>query len=72
MCESKANFAGQLQKNDNLREQAENNGGKESVAKRITEGEKAKSEAERINKILHEKYPDIVSDLSIARRCQPW
>ena len=68
VCEWKADLAGQLQKNDKLREQAEKNGGKENVAKRINEGEKAKSEAERINKILHEKYPDIVSDLSIGAK----
>jgi thiol-disulfide isomerase/thioredoxin len=68
VCEGKANLAGQLQKNDKLREQAENNAGMESVAKRIADGEKAKTEAERINKILQEEYADIVSDLSIGAK----
>jgi thiol-disulfide isomerase/thioredoxin len=64
VCDRKADFASELKKNEKLRDQM----GKESVAKQIADGEKAKSEAERINKILREKYADIVSDLSIGAK----
>jgi thiol-disulfide isomerase/thioredoxin len=64
VCDRKADFASELKKNEKLRDQM----GTESVAKQIADGEKAKSEAERINKILQEKYADIVSDLSIGAK----
>jgi thiol-disulfide isomerase/thioredoxin len=64
VCDRKADFASELKKNEKLRDQM----GKESVAKQIADGEKAKSEAERIHKILQEKYADIVSDLSIGAK----
>jgi thiol-disulfide isomerase/thioredoxin len=64
VCDRKADLASELKKNEKLRDQM----GTESVAKQIADGEKAKSEAERINKILQEKYADIVSDLSIGAK----
>ncbi len=64
VCDRKADIASELKKNEKLRDQI----GKESVAKRIADGEKAKLEAERINRILDEKYADIVSDLSIGAK----
>ena len=64
VCDRKADFASELKKNEKLRDQM----GTESVAKQIADGEKATSEAERINKILQEKYADIVSDLSIGAK----
>jgi thiol-disulfide isomerase/thioredoxin len=64
VCDRKADFASELKKNEKLRDQM----GTESVAKQFADGEKAKSEAERINKILQEKYADIVSDLSIGAK----
>jgi thiol-disulfide isomerase/thioredoxin len=64
VCDRKAELASELKNNEKLREQI----GKESVAKQIADGEKAKTEAERINKILQEKYSDIVSDLSIGAK----
>ena len=64
VCDRKADFASELKKNEKLRDQM----GTESIAKQIADGEKAKSEAERINKILQEKYADIVSDMSIGAK----
>lgn len=68
VCDRKAEIASQLKMDEKLREQVEKNEGKENIAKRIADGEKSKLEAERINKILQEKYADIVSDLSIGTK----
>ena len=54
-------------KSAKVREKFEKIEGKEAIARRLADGEKAAKDLSSIEKILHEQYADLVNDLSIGK-----
>jgi len=65
--DSIAQLVDQLKQNDALRKNFETARGKDYVAKLVVQAYKGKKEADELKKLLHDKYADVVADLSIGR-----
>ncbi len=68
VAEESVDLAKQLKEDKEFREQVEQKRGKEFVQKALDRGDKAHGEQRELEKLIAEKYRDIIPDLSIGQK----
>jgi thiol-disulfide isomerase/thioredoxin len=68
LAENTAESAGQLKDNKELREKVEQARGKDFVLRLLDKGEKARHEQRDLEKLIKDKYADVIPDLSVGKK----
>jgi thiol-disulfide isomerase/thioredoxin len=68
LAEESAEFAKSLKEDKDLRQQVELRRGKEFVQKALDKGEKAHADQRELEKLIADKYRDLIPDLSVGQK----